>query len=168
MNLLVTGTNKLSVSSEQVDFFELSSDTVNCNLASTRCFVLTDTDVCEVQYLWWRNSGGSLEANGSVPITAIQTGAHPSCKAGKALTAGNVGLLEVTLTVEFGNVWFFAREDHSVWPPPPGAPPGTSSGRESKILKLKKPLPYFRGGLIRYYASSTLLRGDSLKVCASG
>ena len=55
-------------------------------------------------------------AAGPVPIADIQSGRHTTC----TTKPGSVdGTLEVTFTVQFGNVWYFSPTEEKVTPPKP-------------------------------------------------
>jgi hypothetical protein len=163
---------ELPVEDVFIDFHEGGLQTSKCR-AGLNCFSIFDADVCENKFSATNSTPGFSRLNEIKELT-LDKCADPSTSAGNLL---------FLVRVRQGSVWFFSRLE---WELSDASPckakargcssdeewtryvevvsPPASAGKDSRKINLVKPLPYFKGGLLRYFSSSSSSLPDNISV----
>ncbi|EKX35761.1 hypothetical protein GUITHDRAFT_118037 [Guillardia theta CCMP2712] len=171
LNSDLTGSSSLlqpvhQVETETYDFFEGGEQGSKCP-AGQKCFSISDIDICEQKYLSFKVFPSSMDE------IAMLTGAV--CARTVPDGEGKGDML-VTFQSNIGSIWFFSRYE---WQLRQGGGdvsdaawlafvkkvrPDDSAGKENRVVNMTRPLPYFKGGLLRYYASRDYAQTDNISI----
>jgi len=155
-----------------IDFHEGGLQTSKCR-EGLKCFSIFDADICENKFAAANSTPGLPRLNEIKDLTLDQC-AEPS------ISAGNLLFL---VRVSMGSVWFFSRFEWELSNASPcrapargcssdeewtrhieGVRPPDTAGKDSRKIELVRPLPYFKGGLLRYYSSPSSSLPDNITI----